>query len=786
MKRTAALLLALPILSACTSVPKFAKEEVKVAKTSTELAEVGFYVEQPVLWAGIAERYQPNFNVTSASSLLGVVAPSVGDNFGSTISNQAFGLDVRYLGRQLDNTSSNNTSSETKEGTTTTTSSSENTTTSSRKTPELPGPSDSTFLKPSDIDYSLPKSPNAYDPSAQYRAAAALYQRIQNLDNYLRVSYDTKTHIAYLMRAKLTVSPRTKGQPFDLYSSISFDLAHETISSQVEAELITTETMQKAISEATKSAKGEAKEKAAAQLIKKAIESGSIEVSTKVIESKQIKLASGIEQQSLAAGSEPSYRIFPLLIADNIERINTSQIQNAINAVSLGLGLGSGSTSVNAAYENAIERLEALVGSQVNSLVTLSQTSRQNLVVKISAGFDPEHKYSMRERTYDVSFVVAMPRIILSDEDGVEASIKLDNEFTNIYTGKALPAIASSDLKNLVKQYKSNIIAKDEKTTSCVQIKNDDKKILDDLRNFIYQDDVSLACWLERDFYFKLRNIRDRVAFKSYTMTFPGVDTSPPDAQAVIYTDNGERLVTSLSISPNKDMSFADAFLKVSERDEDKKTCIDRFSNDPDSTEFLFPHKSLTLRGRTLDVVFPSLRALGCTLEDLSLDLTVSLDSEGADKRDDFVLILDKEASEIPPRATQFELARFTTGFNSGADDVNGANARLIIEPLGRRFPSDFNKFRLSVTGAILSKVTLVGGGAPTGYSFKPTGNLVEFNPSATVTAYDVVLKGKDAPETKITISVSALDSDGEELPSQLREETFSNKEDESSDAETE
>jgi len=763
----------LTLLSGCAGVPKFVKEDIKIAKTSAELAEIGFYVEQPVFWAGIAEQYQPNFNVNSASALLGAVAPSVGDYYSSSLSSQAFGLDLSYLGRQINNSSSETRATETEGEASESSLSTETNRSATRSSPSVVDRPETTILKPSELEYTpQQQGQNSYDPSAQYRAATALYQRIQNLNNYLRVSYDTKTHVAFLMRAKLAVSPRTRGQPFDLTSSISFQNAGETVVSEIQSSLVHSEGSKEVEVLAEELAKNKANKRASEQLIKKAIETGMLDVETKVVGSSQIKLSSNIETLSLQESNGLDYQIFPLLIGDNIERVNTSQIQNAINAVNLGLGLGSGSTAARVAYERAIERLEALVGSQVNSLLTLSQTSRRDLVIKVSAGFDPEHKYSMRQRTYDVSFVVAMPRNLLKEEEGLETLIRVDNEFTNTKTGKTLPDIDTGTLSGLAKVYNSVATESKDSAESCSKV-DGIKEAKNDINRFIYQPDAKLKCWLERDFYLKLKNIRDRSAFKSYRLTFPGIDDSPPESQAVIYTDNESSLSTRLAMTPDKDMSFARFSLKVEKKDDADKSCLDELST---SSVFEFPHRSFSLNGRILNVVFPSLRAVGCDLDNLNLALNVSLDSAREKSSDDYVLLLDKESSDIPPRSTQFELAKFTGTFISGTSDSDGANARIIIEPSGERFPTDYSKFRLSVVGAVLSRVALVGGDAPSGYSFNAARNQVEFDPNATATAYDVVLIGKDAPENEITISVSALDSDDEVLLNQTRQESFNKK----------
>ena len=156
---------------------------------------MGLYVERPVLWAGIANDYQPKFEIDEASELLSEVAPNVGSNFSVSSRERGTGVQATYLGRQIESSSLRESSASEKDGIEESSSSSSDSRKASRKTPAVPTVGG---LVPNESLSPAPLDEYQFDPAEKYRAATALYQRIKNLDNYLSVSYDDEQNVAYL------------------------------------------------------------------------------------------------------------------------------------------------------------------------------------------------------------------------------------------------------------------------------------------------------------------------------------------------------------------------------------------------------------------------------------------------------------------------------------------------------------------------------------------------------------------------------------------------------------
>jgi len=705
-------------LVGCTHTQLLQKESK--ATSAFKLANVGLYVERPVLWAGIASDYQPKFEIEEASELLDEVAPNVGSNFSVRSRERGTGIQATYLGGQLESSSLRESSTSEKDGVEESSSSSSDSRKISRKTPAVPTIGE---LIPNESLSPAPLDEYQFDPAEKYRAATALYQRIKNLDNYLSVSYDDENKVAYLVRAKITVSPRLKNQPFDMYSVLTLD-------------------------------------------------GSSIKSSDK---SEKAKRFSSKFENQVGESEAFEYRIFPLLIADNIERVDTSRIQNTLNALKLGLGVGSGSVGASVGYEDAIKRLEGLVGNQVNSLVTLSQTSHEDLTIKVSAAYDPESAYSMREKTYDISFVVLLPRDVLSDSLSLNAN--LNSQFVNAMTGKVLPRLSKAQQAALAKRYYHAAKKHEDRSSACLaKGKPGLKDAETDMMAYIGGTKLRLACWVaDIDLYREIERLHKQLN-NVHRITFLKLDNTAPVDQLVFYSDNSNVFRAELATTLNKDMSFATATLNVSGKN-GEKTCLDQLS-DKAAKSFALPHRNIEINGNVLGAEFPSLISMGCKLSNLDFKLGVNFDpfgsQNGPNYREYSTLALNRKASQLLERPTQFEISRFFEHFIAGTKGA-GANARLVIAPTGKSFPTDFNKFKLSVSGAELASVQLVnssGGATPAGYAFTAKTNSVSFNNQGGQ-AYQIRLSDSAKPASNIDAVVTALDASGEPIANQTVRITF-------------
>ncbi|HEV7694456.1 MAG TPA: hypothetical protein VGO52_26705 [Hyphomonadaceae bacterium] len=150
-------------------------------------------------------------------------------------------------------------------------------------------------------------------------------------------------------------------------------------------------------------------------------------------------------------------RVVPLLIVDNMERSSAKKTAQAIldldakvtaMAGGIGAGLGAGTTR---------ERLKEIAGADYNSLVSVSQTARGELLVRLGAMRAVSSKYELPARSYDVTFLV-----ILKKEDALADSRFSVGEyslFRDATNGNIIPMTSMDRIAKLQKQVKDSIIA---------------------------------------------------------------------------------------------------------------------------------------------------------------------------------------------------------------------------------------------------------------------------------------------------------------------------------------
>ena len=83
--------------------------------------------------------------------------------------------------------------------------------------------------------------------------------------------------------------------------------------------------------------------------------------------------------------------------------------------------------------------------------MTYAQPSDSELLVRLSAGFDPRSGYSMRTQTYDVTFVAVFPEGIDTSTSQINSELQIFGEthLRHARTGERLPALVKSDIEGL-------------------------------------------------------------------------------------------------------------------------------------------------------------------------------------------------------------------------------------------------------------------------------------------------------------------------------------------------
>jgi hypothetical protein len=116
-------------------------------------------------------------------------------------------------------------------------------------------------------------------------------------------------------------------------------------------------------------------------------------------------------------------RVLPLLVTDNFERSDTRRYEQAVTQLQANLTGLSSLIAAGVGFNSYLNSLNALLGSQYNNTLTVSQPDNASLLVRLGASFSPTSRYEMQSRSYDITYLVLLPREgVLPDEEAQSAS----------------------------------------------------------------------------------------------------------------------------------------------------------------------------------------------------------------------------------------------------------------------------------------------------------------------------------------------------------------------------
>ncbi|MCE9595150.1 MAG: hypothetical protein K8S98_13270 [Planctomycetes bacterium] len=210
-----------------------------------------------------------------------------------------------------------------------------------------------------DLPQGANQAPNAgigIDPMTRYWTAAALYQEVQLLGQYIQHAAVRDGYTAFLVRLQVTLMPKARNEPYDAYTTISF------------------------------------------------FPSGDGE-----------RANSGAHTRSLDKLAFPSTpgagpQVIPLLVNDNLEaslqvrqQQSVTQVAAAIEYFREGLAAGGGVQSVNADSQQAF-------GNDLNSLLSVARLSDNTIRVRLGAMQQASARYAMVPRNHNVTVLVMVPQ----------------------------------------------------------------------------------------------------------------------------------------------------------------------------------------------------------------------------------------------------------------------------------------------------------------------------------------------------------------------------------------
>jgi len=666
---------------------------------------------KPIVWSTISDDLKPNFGIKNAKELLAEVAPVVGGDDYRASQRLAIELASTLGGPVLDKTVTSNATSDIDAlGAETETGSTAINSTVTQSTPDAitisPATLASLITAPSALDEA--NSGYSFDPHQKYKGALALFQKIILLDRYLDEPLDEDDKTAHLIRAQITVSPFARQQPYDVYTTLSFDLTDLTERSE---------------------------------------------------NSDKVK-----------------YRIFPLIVADNLERTNTRRIAESLQSIQSSLGARQGLFAAGGGVNNALDKLRSLVGSDLSSLVTYTQPHDNSLAIRFAAPFDAKSGYSMRARTYDVTFVVVTETAgdnNLYDNIGtpIKMSVFAENVLRHVRTGEAIPDINEKDIETLEKR-----VATLMKTLSFTPVVLTNGSTISGsqglVHEVIYQNNDAVAAEVislfrtslrDSQLHADLQRARDTRLNKFSDIELKQLDFALPNSQTPTLLDDGK--TTTVQLVGRSRPSLRKMVAELSFTPTNPSTT----SSTANQNEYgPFRHIAMSHTDSIYQIKFPSLSSLGIDLAKGKLVLELDY-NKGA--KSEVYIPRALKASKTPVREASFKVTQFSTGFTEGSG-TNGAHARIVVDAKSKSgAANDIKSYRLTILGAPLAQLNQLNSD---GTIKTDSGIVMDSSKNAAVftslgAAYDIILKGIKVPaNTEINCKIEGLDSAAKVITQEL------------------
>lgn len=188
------------------------------------------------------------------------------------------------------------------------------------------------------------------DPMLRHWAALALFQEVRLLNRYVQRAALRYDYRPYVVRLQVSMMPAARNEPYDAYATFSFF-------NEVEGE--------------------------------------------------------GSDLAKIAKGPPAQLRtpfLIPLLVTDNLEAAVHSRTVDTVRQFGLALSLLVQGFAASAEAERLLEELKAVLGRDLNSLLTVARLSDNTLRVRLGALSQAEARYAMVPRTHNVTLLLLVAK----------------------------------------------------------------------------------------------------------------------------------------------------------------------------------------------------------------------------------------------------------------------------------------------------------------------------------------------------------------------------------------
>ncbi len=240
------------------------------------------------------------------------------------------------------------------------------------------------------------------DAMLEYWAAAALYQEVQLLNRTIRDAAIPGGYRPYLVRLQLSLLPRRRNEPYDVYTTLSF------FSPMLEP----------GAAEPRGTLQGTAAAEGTADPTETAL----------AYEPPPTSLRSGSTRRStLLPGTGPC--VLPLVVTDNLESSMQSRSAQDVQTLALAFLGFPGKFATDLSAELFQDQLQAQLHSRdLNSLLTVARLSENSLRVRLGAMQQATAKFAMVPRNHYVTLLLMVPDDAPAAIDLVAQTVLVDTE----------------------------------------------------------------------------------------------------------------------------------------------------------------------------------------------------------------------------------------------------------------------------------------------------------------------------------------------------------------------
>ncbi|MEM7057538.1 MAG: hypothetical protein AAF557_08110 [Pseudomonadota bacterium] len=272
--------------------------------------------------------------------------------------------------------------------------------------PETPEPPEPDAAEAPDAD-----DISASDPFTRYSTANALVQEVENLNNYLRSIPKISGHTPYLVRLQLSVIPKRRNLPYDVFSDLSVFADTSNVA--------------------------------------------------------QSFLAQRARTDGGITGEQVLVPALPLFATENIERGLDRRSRELLRSVAASATGAIGNVSLGGTGSAAQEQSVGGVANDFNGLFTIGSVTSNVLRVRLGAAQNAANTFEMIPRTHNITLLLLIP------DNARVVSIKATQTMRHVLTGEPLERGSGgkrflSDLRGIVRRLRVRSISFENVTRGSV------------------------------------------------------------------------------------------------------------------------------------------------------------------------------------------------------------------------------------------------------------------------------------------------------------------------------